>query len=149
MDFSGRKAKYFHGGDYTESRQRIVDSLGLVDMSPNTQRAPHDRAMRAFGLYTLCVTNEQSYFRDNFPQSDQFMYRFERDHLRERIAAVLANPARYVDLGIEVAEQFRRERRPVDFAQFMVDTASHVRLACGPRPAEAQDYFAWPPLALG
>ena len=145
MDFSRRKATYVQGGDYTATRQRIVDSLAIVDMSPNTQRAPHDRAMRAFGLYTLCVTNRQSFFSENFTNADDFTYRFDREHLRARIADVLADPKGSVELGIDAAEQFRKERRPSDFAQFMIDTASHVRLACSSRPAGFQDYFVWPP----
>ena len=148
MDFSRRKATFFHGGDYTATRQRIVDSLGIVDMSPNTQRAPHDRAMRAFGLYTLCITNEQSFFSDNFTNAEEFTYRFDPEHLRSRIADVLADPKRHVELGIDAADQFRKDRRPSDFAQFMIDTASHVRLACSPRPAGFQEYFVWPPARL-
>jgi len=145
MDFSGRRAKFVSGGDYTQSRARIVESLGLVDMSPNTQRAPHDRPMRAFGLYTLCLTNEQRYFKEQFANSNLFSYRFEKDDLRARIADVLAHPKQYVELGINVAEQFLRNRRQEDFAQFMLDTASHVRLGCGPRPGGLQDFFVWPP----
>ena len=130
MDFSRGAPHLVPGGDYTASRVRIIHSLGVVDMSPNTQLAPHDRPMRAFGLYTYCLTNEQSFFRDQFAQADQFLYRFDREHLRERVADVVANPKRYVELGIEVAEAFRQDRRPEDFAQFLVDTANHVR-PCG------------------
>ena len=145
FDFSHRRATYVPGGDYTQSKEQIIDSLGLVDMSPNTQRAPHDRAMRAFGLCTLCLTNEQHFFKEQFTNSETFSYRFEKDHLREKIADVLAHPKRYVELGLNVAEQFRQRCRPEDFAQFMLDTASHVRLASGPRPAGLQDFFVWPP----
>jgi hypothetical protein len=144
FDFSRRRATFVPGGDYTESRARIIDSLGIVDVSPNTQRAPHDRAMRAFGLCTLCLTNEQRFFKEQFTNSAMFSYRFEKDHLAAKIADVVANPKRYVELGLNVAEQFRYSRRPEDFAQFMLDTASHIRLASGPRPAGLQEFFAWP-----
>ena len=144
MDFSGRRATYVKGGDFTQSRQQIIDSLGLIDMSPNTQRAPHDRAMRAFGLCTLCLTNRQSFFDDNFENAGDFTYRFEKDSLREKVADALAHPKRYVELGLSVAEQFRKEHHPQDFAQYMVDTAGYVRLTCGPRPGGLQDFFAWP-----
>ena len=145
MDFSRRRATYVPGGDYTQSRVRIIQALGVVDMSPNTQRAPHDRPMRAFGLYTLCLTNEQRYFAERFTNAHQFTYRFDRDNLRARIEDVLAHPKQYVELGVDVAEQFLRDHRPEDFAQFMLDTAAHVRLACGPRHDGLQDYFGWPP----
>jgi hypothetical protein len=144
VDFSHRRATFVAGGDYTQSKSKILDSLGLVDMSPNTQRAPHDRPMRAFGLCTLCLTNEQRFFKEQFTNSEAFTYRFERDHLRAKVADVLAHPKRYVEIGRDVAEQFRQNRRPEDFAQFMLDTASHVRFLGGPRPAGLQDFVAWP-----
>ncbi len=149
FDFAGRRATFVPGGDYTQSKQQIVESLGMVDMSPNTQRAPHDRAMRAFGLWTLCLTNEQRFFKEQFAKSDSFSYRFEKEHLASKIADVLEHPKQYVDLGVEVAEQFRQNRRPQDFAQFMLDTASHIRLASGPRPGGLQDFFVWPPTKQG
>jgi hypothetical protein len=149
FDFSGRRATFVAGGDYTQSRQQIIESLGMVDMSPNTQRAPHDRALRAFGLWTLCLTNEQRFFKEQFAKAETFSYRFEKEHLASKIADVLEHPKRYVELGVEVADQFRQNRRPQDFAQFMLDTASHIRLASGPRPAGLQDFFVWPPTKQG
>jgi len=145
FDFSHRRATFVPGGDYTQSRQQIIESLGMVDMSPNTQRAPHDRVMRAFGLCTLCLTNEQRFFKEQFPKAELFSYRFEKEQLAAKVADVLAHPKQYVELGLEVADQFRQGRRPEDFAQFMLDTASHIRLASGPRPAGLQDFFVWPP----
>jgi hypothetical protein len=146
LDFSRRRATYVPGGDYTQSRDWIAESLGMVDMSPNTQRAPHDRVMRAFGLWTLALTNKQTFFKEQFANAELFTYSFDRENLREKVADVLANPKRYVELGLAVAEEFRRERRPEDFAQFMVDTAGHVRLGSGARPAGLQDFFVWPPV---
>ncbi len=148
VDFAGKRATYVPGGDYTQSRSRIIDSLGLVDMSPNTQCAPHDRALRAFGLFTLCITNEQRFFREHFKNSEMFCYRFDKDHLRAKVADVLAHPKRYVEIGRDVSEQFRQNRRPEDFAQYMVDTAGLIRLACSPRPEGAQNFFVWPPTKL-
>jgi hypothetical protein len=113
-------------------------------MSPNTQLAPHDRPLRAFGLCTLCLTNEQRFFKEQFTNSAMFSYRFEKDHLAAKIADVLAHPKRYVELGLDVAERFRQRRQPHDLAQFMLDTASYIRLGSGPRPAGLQDFFVWP-----
>lgn len=145
FDFSNRRATFVPGGDYTQSKQQIIESLGMVDMSPNTQRAPHDRAMRAFGLCTLCLTNEQRFFKEEFAKAESFSYRFEKESLASKVADVLDHPKRYVELGLEAADQFRQRRRPEDFAQFMIDTASHVRLGSGPRPSGLQDFFVWPP----
>jgi len=145
VDFSRGRATYGPGIDYTETRATILGSLGIIDMSPNTQRAPHDRPMRAFGLSTFCLTNEQRFFTETFPNFQLFSFRFEPDHLREQVAAVLASPKRYVELGIEVADTFCQRYRQEDFGQYLIDTASHIRLACGPRPPGAQDFFVWPP----
>jgi len=98
IDFSRRRATYVPGGDYTQSKERILDSLGLVDMSPNTQRAPHDRAMRAFGLCTLCLTNKQHFFSEQFKDSGEFTYEFDKESLRTKVADVLGHPKRYVEL---------------------------------------------------
>lgn len=145
MDFTRRRATYVKGGDYTRSRQQIVDALGLVDMSPNTQRAPHDRPMRAFGLWTLCLTNRQAFFDAHAARASEFTFRFDREELAAMVADVLAHPARYVELGAAVAEEFRKDRHPIQFAEYLLATANHVRLACGPRPHGLQDYFIWPP----
>jgi len=145
FDFSHRRATFVPGGDYTESKQRIIQSLGIVDMSPNTQRAPHDRVLRAFGLFTFCLTNEQRFFSRRYAKSESFSYRFEKEHLAAKIADVLAHPKQYVELGVEVAEQFRQHHRPEDFAQFLLDTAGHIRMGSGPRPPGLQDFFVWPP----
>ncbi|MCC6197773.1 MAG: hypothetical protein IT518_25260 [Burkholderiales bacterium] len=145
LDFSGRRATYVKGGDYTQSRQQIIESLGVIDMSPNTQKAPHDRAMRAYGLWTLCITNRQRYFDENLAGAAEFSYRFDKQSVQAKVADVLAQPKRYVELGQQVAAQFREQRRPEAFAEFMVATANHVRLACGPRPAEFPEFFVWPP----
>lgn len=145
VDFTRRRATYIKGGDYSQSRQQIVDALGLVDMSPNTQRAPHDRPMRAFGLWTLCLTNRQSFFEAHAAHAGEFTFRFDREELAAKIADVLAHPARYVELGAATAEEFRKDRHPIQFAEYLLATASHVRLACGPRPQGLQEYFIWPP----
>jgi hypothetical protein len=149
VDFSNRRATFVPGGDYTRSKDEIREALGVIDMSPNTERAPHERAMRAFGQYTLCVTNQQRFFGEQFGEAaDLFSFRFEKEHLRHRIEEVLANPKRHIELGIEVAEQFRKKHQPMDFAQYMIDTAGLIRLACGSRPAGLQDFFGWPPEKL-
>ena len=95
--------------------------------------------MRAFGLCTLCLTNEQRFFKEQFTNFETFSYRFEKDHLAGKVADVLAHPRQYVELGLDTAEQFRKNRRSEDFAQFMLDTASHIRLGSG-TPAGLQDF---------
>jgi hypothetical protein len=148
VDFSGRRAKLVHGGDYTKSRSLVEGALGVLDMSPNTSGAPHERASRAFGMYTLCLTNEQRFFSDRFPQHQLFTFRFEGQSLKDKVADVLAHPKRYVELGIEVAETFRSNHSPLDFGKLMLETAGSIRLAWAGRPPGLQNFFAWPPSKL-
>jgi hypothetical protein len=148
VDFSGRTARYFHGADYTGSRQLIRESLGILDMSPNTTLGPHDRPLRAWGLYTLCLTNDQEFFRRNFENHRDFTFRFDKDSLASKVADVLANPKRFVELGIDAAERFRARFDQDAFGRTMLDVADCLRLANGPRPPDMQDYFVWPPTKL-
>jgi len=148
VDFSGKRARLFHGGDFTTSKSLIENSLGILDMSPNTSRAPHERPVRAFGMHTLCLTNDQQYFREQFCQHEEFSFRFEAESIRAKIADVLAHPKRYVELGIAVAETFRERNDPLNFGRFLVEGADAIRLAWEKRPSGLQDFFVWPPEKL-
>lgn len=148
VDFSGGSAKYVAGGDYTASRQRIQGSLGLIDMSPNTEIHPHDRVLRAFGLHTLCLTNEQAFFKQHFERWKDFTFRFDNESLEDRLADVLSHPGRFVELGMENAATFRRKFDSEAFARTIVDVAACLRLATGARPPGMQEFFAWPPAKL-
>lgn len=145
VDFSGKRARYVQGADYDGSRKLIAESLGILDMSPNTTLMPHDRPLRAYGLHTLCLTNEQEFFRRNFDQYRSFTFQFDKESLASKVAEVLAHPKRFVDLGVEVAETFRKRFDSRAFGRTMVELASCLRLAAGPRPPGMQDFFAWPP----
>jgi hypothetical protein len=149
VDFTGKRARFSAGSDYAATGADIREALGIIDMSPNTTLAPHDRAMRAFGNFTLCVTNEQRFFREHFQEWKSFSFRFDEASLRERVEDVLGHPKRSVELGIAVAQEFRRTRRPEDLARFMLDVAGHVRAGCGPQAAPLQNYFQWAPTKLG
>lgn len=148
VDFHGKRATLVPDGNYENSKQLINRALALLDMSPNTGLAPHDRPLRAMGAYTLCLTNEQQWFAERFEHATDFMFRFNRDNLRAKVADVLANPKRYVELGIEVADVFIKSQPPDAFGQFMLDIASYLRLEMSPRLPSLQEYFAWPPEKL-
>jgi hypothetical protein len=148
LDFSGKRAHFSAGTDYEATGTDVRESLGIIDMSPNTGRAPHDRAMRAFGNFTLCITNEQQFFRENFKNWKEFSFRFTEESLRERVEDALAHPKRFVELGVAVAEHFRGTHRPEDLARFLLDVAGHVRAGCGPQLAPLQNYFQWAPTKL-
>jgi hypothetical protein len=148
VDFSRGACTQVQGADYAESSRLIRNSLAIVDMSPNTSLGPHDRPLRAFGLYTLCLTNEQQFFTDNFQQHADFTYRFDRDSLRSIVADTLSHRKRAVELGVEVAETFRNRFDQGAFGRTVLDVASALRLATSPRPRDFPAYFAWPPTKL-
>jgi hypothetical protein len=114
-------------------------------MSPNTSLSPHDRPLRAYGLYTLCLTNEQEFFKRHFEQHSSFTFRFDKESLGTKVAEVIAHPKRAVDLGIEVADAARRQFDSAAFGRTMLEVANCLRLAVGPRPPNMQDFFVWPP----
>jgi hypothetical protein len=145
VDFSGKRARLIHGGNYGVSRALIEGSLATLDMSPNTSSVPHERVSRAVGMYTLCVTNEQAFFRDTVPGFDESLYRFERDSLRARVSDVLERPKHSVELGTAIADAYRAKFNPQASAQRIIDAASCVRMACLGRTHQLQDFFGWPP----
>jgi hypothetical protein len=148
LDFSNRRIRFTPGGDYTKSAPMIRDALGMIDMSPNTDLAPHERPLRSFGSYTLCLTNRQSFFERNVKFADDFSFRFDAGEISAKVADVIAHPKRYVEVGANAAEDFRQKHPSSRFAELLLDTAATVRLVNGGRPGELQRYFAWPPASL-
>lgn len=149
MDFTGRRATYVNRCDYSESIGLIRESLGTIDMSPNTASYPHDRVMRAFGAKTLCLTNARQQFLRGLPYENEFTFTYEGDSLRERVEQILANKKRAVDLGIAVAEAFRKANPPERAFERMLHYAALVRLERQPvRPEGLQDFHVWPPQLL-
>jgi hypothetical protein len=145
VKFAGRRAKLIPAADFALSRSLIKESLGVIDMSPNTGLLPHDRPRRAFGSYTLCLTNEQEYFRRTFPNHDTFSFNFDEASIQARVADVLQYPRRHVELGIGLSEAFREDQDPDAPARYLLDVATVIRLETSSRLPNLQDYFAWPP----
>lgn len=146
LDFTGRRMQYIPGGQYTASIRMLRDALACVDVSPNTELAPHDRPLRAFGAHTLCLTNEQEFLRTHLPHGDDFMYRFDADSIRERVNAVYGNRARAVELGAEVAGVFQAKFPAENFARQMLDWAQLVRFNnLTAAPQGVPGYCVWPP----
>ena len=146
LDFTGKRVTYVKDCTYQDSVRSIRDGLGVIDMSQNTGKSPHDRACRAFGAYTLCVTNEQDFFREKLPHADDVCFRFEREAFRDKIADVLAHPGRYIDVGIEVATAFRKVNLPETVVRQLIDTAAMIRLdQRRQRLPDSPDFFVWPP----
>jgi hypothetical protein len=150
LDFSGGRAKFVAECDFVKSRMMIRESLGVLDMSPNIGQAPHDRVLRAFGSQTFCLTNEQEFVRRDVPEPAAMSFRFEPESLRERVADVLAHPARHVEIGRENAKAYRAKYKPQAGIDYLIDTAELIRLnQLTERQPDMPPYFVWPPKSLG
>jgi hypothetical protein len=149
IDFSNARARWVNTCDFEASRQLILESLGCLDVSPNTGLAAHDRVLRAFGRYTMCLTNEQRFFKQAVPQHKDMMFRFERNSLQGKVADMLGRPAHYVELGQDIAETFRRTYPPEASLGRLVEIAELIRMNRLPAlPSAYPEYFVWPPEGL-
>jgi hypothetical protein len=148
LDFSGKKATYIDECNYVDSIRLIRNSLGVVDVSPNTASAPHDRVMRAYGAHTLCLTNSGQAFTKDLPCEDALTFCFDKESFQSRVAGLLASKSAAVDKGIAVVEAFKRLNPPGQAFAQMLDYAAFARLdQTKARLPGFQDFFVWPPQA--
>ncbi len=144
LDFSGKKAVYIDDCDYVDSIGLLRGSLGLIDMSANTASQPHDRVMRAFGSHTLCLTNRGQCALSGLPFEDQLSFRYEKEEIQTKVAALLADKTRAVEIGLATAEAFRQVHPPERSFQAMLDYADLAKLSQLPSgPGQMQDFFVW------
>ena len=143
VDFRAGKATYIDECDFAASTQLIRNSLGLIDMSPNTASFPHDRVMRAYGAHTVCLSNQQS-FLDELPQLQHLAFSFEKGDIQDKIAYLLAHRDEAIEYGIEVAACYKRLHPAEATVQKLLDCASFVRFDnLTQRPQGSQDFFVW------
>jgi hypothetical protein len=148
LDFTGKKATYIDECDYTKSIGLVRESLGLIDVSPNTVSLPHDRLMRAYGAHTFCLTNEQKFLHE-LPHYDRLTFRFEKESLQQQVAYLLDHKAAALEMGAEVAEVYKAKHPRVATVTKILEYASLARLDnLRQRPAGSQDFFMWPPARL-
>jgi hypothetical protein len=149
LDFSKKRCTFIPGSDFERSNQMMRESLGVIDMSPNTSFALHDRVTRSFGAYTYCMTNEQQILTDALPAHHQEMtFRFNRDSIAERVNQAISNPRRTIEIGAESAEVFRARYTDENFVNFTALLADSVRQSMSARPENLQEFIVWPPALL-
>jgi hypothetical protein len=148
LDFTGKKATYIDECDYTKSIGLVRESLGLIDVSPNTVTRPHDRLMRAYGAHTFCLTNEQTFLQE-LPHFDRLTFRFEKENLQQQVAYLLNHQADALEMGVEIAAAYKVKHPRIATVTKLLEYSSFVRLDNLPqRPAGSQDFFVWPPARL-
>ena len=146
VDFTGRRATHHQGQSYFVSRGLVSDALAVVDMSPNTESAPHERFACAMGRHTLCLTNTQQYYLDNYADAEQMLFEFDVDSLKQKVADVLGRPRHYVDFGVAVAEHGWKIHPPSEVVKGLADFARMTRFAGAASGFVGQQNFIdWPP----
>jgi hypothetical protein len=146
VDFTGRRATHSEGRSYFDTAGLIGNALCVMDMSPNTQSAPHERFTVAVGRHTLCLTNAQKYYEQNYPDSPDMLFDFAPESLCQRVADVLARPQYYLDLGVAVAERASLIHPPAAVVAYLADFANMVRFSAAEEPVPGQqDFVVWPP----
>lgn len=148
LDFNGNRATCIDDCNFVDSIRLIRESLGMIDISPNTVSLPHDRVVRSYGAHTLCLTNSGQRFMDDLPCKDEFTFSFDKESFQSRVAGLLANKAATVDRGIAVSEAFKKLHPPRQAFEQMLQYAEYARLdQAKTRLPGFQDYFMWPPQA--
>lgn len=143
VDFSGHRAKYDPDSDYVRTRELLDKSMAIIDMSPNTQRGPHDRVLRAAGRQTAFLTNRTKFYTEGFPRASTFTFQFTPESVRECIERALSRPRETVELGLDQAVRMGElltVERYVDQVLTVVDACA---LACGGRPDGTQDFVSY------
>ncbi len=147
LDFSNKRCTFIPGADWNRSRKMIRSALGMIDMSPNTAYGLHDRIVRSLGAHTICLTNEQHFFTEAFPDIHERMtFRFNKASIAERVEHTLANPRETINLGALAAEQFRQRFTPANLARCTILVADAIRLSIDARPVDTQEFIVWPPI---
>ncbi len=98
--------------------------------------------------HTCCLTNTQQ-FLEELPHQDRLSFTFEKESLQDKVAYLLDHKDAAIEMGLAVAEAYRRSHPPEEIALKMLDCAALSRLDnLAQSPASSQDYFVWPPKSL-
>lgn len=144
LDARGRRAQLVPGQDFASSARIFAEELGIIDMAPNIESAPHDRIARAAGSYSAFLTNRQAWLNEGIPGFDALTFEFTADSIRERVEAALSDPGRFVEFGIAFGERFREHHTEPEFARRLIEIAEIARLQYGAAAPQLQPYFIWP-----
>lgn len=147
IDFKGRRARHDPDSNYARTRSLLDESIAIVDMSPNTERGPHDRVLRAAGRYTAFLTNRSRFFTDNFSDADAFMFRFETDSIRDRVDLALSRPGDMVAVGVEQANRMRELLTEDRYVEQVIAAVDACAMGCGSRPKGTQNYVSFERIA--
>ncbi|HQR12530.1 MAG TPA: hypothetical protein PLW68_14490 [Casimicrobiaceae bacterium] len=144
VDFGNRKAQRVDGQDFAATNRVYADQLGIIDMSPNVDTWPHDRAQRAAGHFSTLLTNRQGWIAEGFPGFDELTFEFNPESIRDRVNDAIGHPDRYLELGVGFGDRFRELHTRDAFANRIVDMAELAAFRCGTERPMIQSFFEWP-----
>jgi hypothetical protein len=143
VDFAGRRATLVGGQEYDVTNRIYAEQLGIIDMSPNVDSAPHERVQRAAGSFATVLTNQQSWLSADFPGFDDLSFDFTPESIKDRVADVLAHPERYIELGIAFGERFRARWPRETFAEKIIMYGELAALQWDAQKPPLQPFFDW------
>lgn len=145
IDFRGRRATYDPDSDITRTRALIDKAPAVIDMSPNTQDAPHDRVLRCIGRGTAFLTNRMSCFDVADLDPARYTFEFTPDAIRNLVERYVTNPRDAVELGLEQSRVFRGLYSDERYVNALMTAVDVCALRIGNRPAGMQEFLAFPP----
>lgn len=140
VDFHGCKAIRDTDYDVARTLDLIDQAPAIVDMSPNTQRAPHDRVCRALGRGTAFLTNTQEFFAAHFSAPEKSSFRFQRDSIRACVEYFACHPKDAIDLGLEQSKALRPCYRDDNYADALLAAVEVSTLRMMSRPPGMQNF---------
>jgi hypothetical protein len=143
VDFSGRRATHDPDSDFGRTRRIMDTSVAILDMAPNTQRAPHDRIFRAAGRHTAFLTNRQRFFVDHFDDHAAFTFTFDPDSIRQRVEAALQRPRETVEMGFAQGQRVRQLMSEEEYHRRLLAAVDACALGCGTRPPGTQPFVVF------
>jgi hypothetical protein len=144
VDFSGRRAQLVPGQGYEASQKIYSDQLGIIDMSPNVDTAPHERVQRAAGAYAGVLTNRQTWLSEKLPGFEDLMFEFTPESIKARASDAIARPKDFVEIGVEFGDRFRAIFTAAEFAGRIVEVAELSALQWNEKKPAIQPFFVWP-----
>ena len=97
-------------------------------------------------MENLGLSNRQIYVSDACNLSDEIIYDFDADNLRNKIEWILTNKEEVVSLGATRTELYQEIFHISHFYSQISNIAEFIRFAnLGSRPEAFPDYVAWPP----
>jgi len=145
IDFTGRQAKYDPDNDYARTQSLFDAALAIIDTSPNTLHAPHDRIFRAAGRGTAFLTNYQEYIHHITDNPAECCYRFNAESIANLVSRYLSSPEETIEMGLRQAAAFRAHYSVNHYIEAISRAVNIMALCLGGRPPNTQNYVDFPP----